>query len=105
MTRGTRCPVIASLTSAPEAMTTLSSSAGRPASRKILAISRPPLTGISLDGLRITAFPAASAAAVARLDSRSGKLAGLITATTPAATRQTRVCRPGRSDGTMPPVT
>jgi hypothetical protein len=105
MTRGTGCPVIASLISGPEATTTLSSPAGRPASRKILASSSPPVTGLSLDGLRTTAFPAASAAAVARLDSSIGKLAGLITAITPAGTRQTRVCRPGRSDGTMRPVT
>jgi hypothetical protein len=60
---------------------------------------------VSLAGLRTTAFPAASAGATDRLDSCIGKFHGLMTATTPAGVRYTRLSLPGMSDGMMRPVT
>jgi hypothetical protein len=45
------------------------------------------VTGVSLAGLRTTAFPVASAGATDLLESCSGKFHGLITATTPAGCR------------------
>ena len=63
------------------------------------------MTGVSLAGLRTTALPAASAGATARLDTCIPKCHGLMTATTPAGPRYTRISWPGPSDGTMAPVT
>lgn len=60
---------------------------GSPASSKIFATREPPTIGVFWCGLRTTALPSASAGATDLIDSRKGKLKGLITPTTPTGTR------------------
>ena len=64
--------------------------AGAPAAANSSAIARPPEIGVSGDGLSTTAFPSASAGAITRMPSTSGKFHGVITPTTPTGTRSAR---------------
>ena len=59
----------------------------QPASSKISASSRPPVTGVSDDGLITTALPSASAGATERFDKDIGNFHGLMTPTTPTGWR------------------
>lgn len=86
-TRGVGWVTIASPMSEPEPTTTDSSPSGSPASSKIRASSRPPVTGVSPAGLSTTALPTAKAGATERFDSCIGKFHGEITATTPTGSR------------------
>lgn len=71
----------------PDPTTTDSNPGGRPASSKMRASSRPPVTGVSPAGLSTTALPTASAGATDRFDSCMGKFHGEMTATTPTGSR------------------
>ena len=78
-----------SATRSREQVTTLNTPFGMPASSSTSAISRPPATGVSSDGLSTTALPTASATAKPRDERISGKFHGEITDTTPSGSRMT----------------
>ncbi|MCY1439783.1 hypothetical protein D9M71_560330 [compost metagenome] len=105
MKAGTGCSTKASPISAPAPTTTLNAPAGSPASSKIRARSRPPVTGVSLAGLTTTVLPRARAGARERAVRCSGKFHGLITPITPSGTRYTRLSLPGMLEATMRPCT
>jgi hypothetical protein len=104
-TRGIEWVTIGSPSSEPDPTTTDSTAGGSPASSRMRASSRPPVTGVSPAGLSTTALPTASAGATDRLDSCIGKFHGEITATTPTGSRYTRFSLPGMSEGRIVPVT
>lgn len=66
MRLGIGCDTNSSPICEPAPTITLSSSGGRPASSKTLAISTPPVTGVSLVGSTTTALPRASVGAIER---------------------------------------
>ena len=76
----------ASPTTWPLPVTTLSTPSGTPASESSWAM-KSALSGVSSAGLWTTALPAASAGAILVLDRISGKLKGVIAATTPSGSR------------------
>ena len=57
-------------------------------------MARPPLAGVSGEGLTTTVLPRASAGAMTRMPSTRGKFHGVITATTPTGTRSETEERP-----------
>ena len=57
--------------------------AGRPASRRVIAIIKPVMPAL-VDGLKTTALPAASAADSLRIGIVNGKFQGVMRATTPS---------------------
>ena len=71
---------------APGPVTTFQTPAGIPASSASSA-SRSDVRGASLDGLCITVFPHASAGAIFHEEMTAGKFHGVITPTTPTASR------------------
>ena len=77
----------ASPATGPMPVITLTTPAGTPASVRIPAISRAD-NGVSSAGLCTTTFPAASAGAIFELVRISGKLNGVIAATTPNGSRR-----------------
>ena len=85
-------------------VTTLNTPAGRPASASSSAISRPPDSGVSGDGLSTTALPSASAGAVTRMPRMSGKFHGVITPTTPTGTRSAMLRRLVLWEGRISPT-
>ena len=79
--------------------TTCSSPAGRPAAANTSARIRPPVIGVSGDGLSTTALPSASAGASTRMPRISGKFHGVSTPTTPRGMRSATLTRVGSCDG------
>ena len=77
---------------------------GAPAAANSSAIARPPLAGVSGDGLSSTAFPSASAGAITRMPRTSGKFHGVMTPTTPTGIRSERENRPAWPDGSTSPT-
>ena len=67
ISRGVACVAIAVPISSPLPTITLITPAGSPASSRIFASSNPPVTGVSLAGLRTSALPTARAGATVRL--------------------------------------
>ena len=82
---------------------TWKSPAGSPASANSSAMASPPESGVSGDGLISTALPSASAGAITRMPSTSGKFHGVITPTSPTGTRSQMESRPGCVVGTSSP--
>ena len=87
MSLGTGCVTKSSPISEPAPVTLPITPAGTPASSKMRAGMRPPVTGVSLAALITTALPSASAGATERMDRCNGKFQGLMIPTTPLATR------------------
>ena len=85
-------------------VTTLSTPAGRPASSKISAQSRPPTNGDDGEGLDTTVLPATIGAAIERADRISAAFQGEIAATTPTGRRMPIAKVPGTSDGITWPI-
>ena len=82
---------------------TWKSPAGSPAPANNSARASPPDSGVSGDGLISTAFPSVSAGAITRMPSTSGKFHGVITPTSPTATRSQMESRPRCVVGTSSP--
>jgi hypothetical protein len=61
--------------------------------------------GHSSEALRITVFPYASGAAIARVPRMTGAFHGAMPTTTPAGRRTAMAVRPGTSEGMISPVT
>ena len=91
---------MASPTVAPDPVTTLTASAGKPAS-SMISTSFTPDRGVSLAGLRTTAFPAARAGPTLWQTRFRGKLKGVIAATTPQGTRRVKPNFPAPLDAAL----
>ena len=91
--RGISCTTSASPTSPPDPVTTVTQSSGMPASTRI-ATSAFAESGVADAGLSTTGQPAAIAGASLWATRFSGKLNGLMAATTPIGTRSASPIRP-----------
>src|SRR5262249_1583838 len=85
--------------------TTFSTPSGRPASSKMRACIKPPVIGVSLDGLSTTSLPTARAGASERMVRLIGEFHGLMIAITPSGLRKTTLSSPEISVGRIWPIT